>query len=137
MQKGHTMDPEAIMSPGPGSDLLPARAVFVLPASARPSMNPHKVQLGWSFTPGDDRLSGFMWKDPDQQERRQVTSWTWIIFGPTLSANTAGWPQLNQTQVPLTNSSRKRAFVSEETGKVKNLPRAMIIRAAGTPKASA
>lgn len=88
------------MPPRPVSDLLPAPAVFVFTASVRPSMNPHRVGLGWSSTSRDSRLSGCEWADPSAQ--------TQIIFGPTLSANMAGETTTPPPTPPARSQPKKR-----------------------------
>lgn len=57
------------MSSGPGSDPPVTRPLFVLPASARPSMNPHKVRLG--------RLSGPRGRIRINKERREDSDHLW------------------------------------------------------------
>lgn len=98
------------MSSGPGSDpsvTLPTSPLFVFPASARPSMNPHKVWLGW--------LSGPVWKEPDQQERQEDSD---HLCSGALSKHNSIKTQSNPSQPGCWehSSSRKLPSVPEEKG---------------------
>lgn len=51
----------------------------------------HKVQWGWGFTARDNRLSGCMWRDLDQQEAQ-----------PVISLDFTNLPQIRQHHVTIT-----------------------------------